>query len=688
MFQPVIDLLGYFMSLCYSWMANYGLAILLFTVIVKIIFLPLSIWQQKNSIKMVKIQPAVNRIKAQHLNDSVKAGEEQLALYKRAGYRPFVSLIPTLIQIPLIIGVISVVYNPLTYLLKIDAGTVQSLRTGLTTFLGTDKLGLVWQVEAIRLLESGELTAANLAGVPVEEVLAALRSFDRMFLGCDLLRTPNLSSGLILYPIMAIASTWLLCVLQNRSNVLQREQEGFGRWGTSLIMIFLAVYLSFAVPAAAVLYWTAGNLLSIAVMYLMNAVIDPRKHIDYPALEKSKEVLAEAQKHKKTKKELKKEAQHSKADYKRFLESTPEKKDLVFYSVRGGFYKYFSDTIEYILDHSDYTIHYITSDAGDEVFLKASDRFLPYYIAGNDLIVLFMKISAKIMVMTMPDLQQFYLKRSIVDKDIDYVYMFHYPLSTTMVLRKGALDYYDTIMCVGEFQFAEIRETEKLYGLPEKKLVASGYGFLEQLQRAYDSSEHQEHETPEVLIAPSWNEGNILDSCIYDLLDGLLGKGFKVTVRPHPEYMRRYGSRMQEIQNSYQRYDGGDLYFETDFSSSNSLFESDLVISDWSGAAYEFAFVTKRPVLLIDTPMKVNNPEYDRLPVEPLEITLRDQVGKRLAPSDVRNAAGTVRFLLEQKEVYQKTITEIRDRTIAHFGECGSVTGRYLIEELAAKEGN
>ena len=119
MFQSVIDLLGRLMELCYSTSGSYGLAILIFTVAVKIAFVPLSVWQQRNSRKMVKIQPEVNQIKAQYINDSAKAGEEQLALYKRAGYRPLVGLIPTLIQIPLIIGVISVVYNPLHYLLHI-----------------------------------------------------------------------------------------------------------------------------------------------------------------------------------------------------------------------------------------------------------------------------------------------------------------------------------------------------------------------------------------------------------------------------------------------------------------------------------------------------------------------------------------------------------------------------------------
>lgn len=65
-----------------------------------------------------------------------------------------------------------------------------------------------------------------------------------------------------------------------------------------------------------------------------------------------------------------------------------------------------------------------------------------------------------------------------------------------------------------------------------------GYGFLETLQERYDASEKRTDGTPKILIAPSWQEDNILDSCIDNLLDALLGKGYNVVVRPHPEYKK------------------------------------------------------------------------------------------------------------------------------------------------------
>ncbi len=684
MFQPVIDLLGWLMEACYAFSGSYGIAILLFTVLVKVIFLPLSVWQQKNSIKMVKIQPQVNQIKAQYINDSAKAGEEQLALYKKAGYRPLVGLIPTLIQIPLILGVISVVYQPLTYLLRIDAASVEALRAGLAAFLGTDKLGLAWQVQAVQLLERGELTAAAAAaGAPTEAILAALHGFQRTFLGCDLLQTPGLHGAILAYPALAIASTWLLCALQNRSNVLQREQEGFGRWGTSLLMIVLAAYLSFAVPAAAVLYWTAGNLLSIAVMYLMNAVIDPRRHIDYAALEQSKKVLAEAEKHKKTKKEIKEDARHSKEDYKRFFAQGSGKKELVFYSVRGGFYRYYKGLIEHILSDSDIVIHYVTSDAHDEIFSMQGERLRAYYIDGNDLIYWFMKLDADVMVMTMPELEKYYYKRSLVRKDIEYIYVFHAMVSTHMIYRTGAFDHYDTIFCVGPHHVREIRETERLYDLPEKRLIEFGYPMLDDLIESYRQSAAQKNDAFQVLIAPSHHDGNIMDSCLDALLKTLQGHGWRIVVRPHPQYVKRNPGRITELRQQYA--DAKEIVWETDFSTNESQYRSDVMITDWSGISMEFSFATLKPCIYIDTPMKVLNPDWEKYQNRPALLELRNKIGVSFSMEDVDKVGDAIGEIQQGKILNREAISQIVEEYVYHVGEHGKSGAAYIIGRIAQK---
>ena len=98
----LINILGLIMRFLYNLFGNYGIAIILFTLFSKIVLLPMSIWVQKNSIKMVKMQPDVNKIKINYFGDKDRIAEEQDKLYKKEKYNAFASLIPLIIQILLL----------------------------------------------------------------------------------------------------------------------------------------------------------------------------------------------------------------------------------------------------------------------------------------------------------------------------------------------------------------------------------------------------------------------------------------------------------------------------------------------------------------------------------------------------------------------------------------------------------
>ncbi len=93
------------MKWCWELLHNYGLAIILFTVLTKIIMLPLSVWVHKNSIKIVKIQPEVNFLKVRYFGDRERIAEEEAKLHKREKYNPLISIIPLAIQIILLFAV-------------------------------------------------------------------------------------------------------------------------------------------------------------------------------------------------------------------------------------------------------------------------------------------------------------------------------------------------------------------------------------------------------------------------------------------------------------------------------------------------------------------------------------------------------------------------------------------------------
>ena len=100
---------GYLMKWCWQIVGNYGWAIVLFTLATKIVLLPFSVWVHKNSINMVKIQPAVNFLKANHYGDMDTFADEQAKLFKKENYHPLLSLIPLVLQIILLLGVVQTV---------------------------------------------------------------------------------------------------------------------------------------------------------------------------------------------------------------------------------------------------------------------------------------------------------------------------------------------------------------------------------------------------------------------------------------------------------------------------------------------------------------------------------------------------------------------------------------------------
>ena len=488
----------------------------------------------------------------------------------------------------------------------------------------------------------------------------------------------------LLMPLGAGLAALLLGLGQNRLNPLQREQSAAEQWMSNGFSIAISLFLGAFVPLGVGIYWISSNLLSILQQVVLNRVIRPEKYIDYALLAQSKQELAalDSLRAGGSKEDRKRE----KADYKRFFSIA--NKHLVFYSEKSGFYKYFSDVMDYLLEKSNVVIHYVTSDPADQIFAIAEKepRIKPYYIGENRLITLMMKMDADIVVMTVPDLENYHLKRSYLRKDIEYIYMFHYPLSTHMVLQTGALDHYDTIFCVGDFQFDEIRAAERVYGLPEKKLISAGYGQLEQLHRSYQAMPQVTRQRPKILIAPSWQPDNILDSCIDPMLEQLLGKGYEVVVRPHPEYVKRFQPRMDQLVHRYQDRKADGLRFELDFSGNSSIFDSDALITDWSGTAYEFSFVTLKPAIFIDTKPKINNPEYEKLGIPPLEFTLRSQVGIQIDPKNMDTLEQQLRQLLESKDQYAQKILSLRETYIANFGQSGQVGGRYILSQLKARQ--
>lgn len=689
--------LGELMYLCYKFISNYAVAIILFTLITKIILLPVSIWLQKNSVKIVRITPEINRIKAKYFGDRDTIAEKTAEVYKIEKYNPFSSIIPLLVQIILLMGLVQVIYNPLTFIFKVDSKPSNEIvnTIGKDEGLDLDESSVQMQVvDAIKKKDYSEKLdkIGQKYDIEMDELTSDIKKSNMSLCGKSLALIPADSKGItLLVPILAALAAWFLCVMQNILNPLQAEQGNANKYGTMIFSVGLSLFLAFFVPIGVGIYWIWSNIFSVLQQVLLNVVINPKKYIDYEALEDSKKELEElSQIGGKKKKLFEKDpyAKKEKADYKRFFSVI--NKHLVVYAEGNGYYKYFKDIVEYILEHSNVTIHYITSDPEDNIFNLAekNDKIRAYYISEKKLITLMMKLECDIFLTSTPDLENFHLKRSYIQKDIEYIFTNHAMNSDNLTLRTHALDHFDTIFCTGPHVVAEQRAIEKLYNLPEKKLVETGYTLLDNMKKDYDMMEKKENDVKTVLIAPSWQKDNIMDSCLDELLDSILKKGYKVIVRPHPQYVRIYKEKIANIEAKFQQKYGEKFNFEKDFSSNKTVYTADVLVTDWSSIAYEFSFTTYKPTLYINTPMKIMNPEYDKIDVVPFDIKVREELGAELDLDRVEHAGELVENLIEDTSQYYNDIAKLKEESFYGLGEAAKLSGDYILQSLKEKISN
>jgi len=202
-------------------------------------------------------------------------------------------------------------------------------------------------------------------------------------------------------------------------------------------------------------------------------------------------------------------------------------------------------------------------------------------------------------------------------------------------------------------------------------------------------AERKTHKTEgrrEILIAPTWNEDNILDSCIDTMLENLLSDEYHITVRPHPEYVKRYASRMNETVEKWRDRVGEGLTFELDFSSNKSIYSSDLMITDWSGISFEFSFATKRPTLFVNTKMKVLNENWQKIDCTPIEITLRDEIGVSIEKHDVSNIASIVKDMFARAGEHEQRIEQALNAAVYNVGNSDPVGAEWILGKLIEKQ--
>lgn len=365
-------------------------------------------------------------------------------------------------------------------------------------------------------------------------------------------------------------------------------------------------------------------------------------------------------------------------------------RNIVIYSESGQDWHYFEPLISVLNDELSHKVTYVTSDPNDTGLTHRHELFKAIHIPEGIVLTLHFNFQkADVVVMTMMDLNNFQLKKSI--SKVHYIYLFHSLGSTHMVDHANSYDAYDSLFCVGPHHVAELRKRESMQSLQPRNLFEYGHPRLENLlvvSMSYQMSATlaDASDTTTVMIAPTWGDQSIFNTCGDELTGVLLNAGYRVILRPHYTTLKMTPEVMDSLREKYGSHDN--FEYQDRMGESDSLFRSDILISDWSAMAIEYALGLEKPVLFVDLPRRIRNPDWKALDIEPQEAAFRQLAGDIISPQNLDEVPQKIDQLLQGQESFRQRMQKLRSQMVFNIGnsvQAGASEIVRLADEIATQ---
>ena len=293
-------------------------------------------------------------------------------------------------------------------------------------------------------------------------------------------------------------------------------------------------------------------------------------------------------------------------------------------------------------------------------------------------------LRADIVLSTTPGLDVYQWKRS---KDVKYYVHIPHAAGGLTMYRMFGLDYYDAVLYSGDFQAEDIRALEKLRNLPAKELVEAGIPYMDEMAKAYESAEPiGEHERT-VLLAPTWGPSALFAVSGGKIIEHLLNTGYHIIVRPHPQSFTSEKEMLNKLMAEYPESE--QLEWNSDTDNFNVLHRADILVSDFSGVFYDFAFIHNKPIIYTD--VNFNLDVYDAWWIQDRPLWLYSalpRIGCKLTPDNMSNIKELIDECLTD-EYYAEGRQAAKNETWANIGRGAEIVTDYLInkqKELSDKE--
>lgn len=297
------NIFGYILNFVYNIVQNYGLAIIIFSVLIKILMIPISIKQQKTMKKSTKIQAKMKEIQFKYKNNPEKLNQETMELYKKENMSPFSGCLSAIVQIILLFSVFYLVRSPLTYMKKIDTNVINKYSKIIKEYQLSEnsqypEIDVIREIDNIKKLKDNENIVQSendgkteLSEIKDEELENLSINMD--FLGLNLAQVPTKSSDWkayiipILYVLVSIISMKIINPTNSKKKTLEEnkdeksltkpeeEFDPMAQMNKNMNMMFPVMYLAVALiaPLGLALYWLINSLLMIIERLALNKLL-------------------------------------------------------------------------------------------------------------------------------------------------------------------------------------------------------------------------------------------------------------------------------------------------------------------------------------------------------------------------------------------------------------------------------
>lgn len=293
----IANLFGYLLNFLYNLFNNYGIAIIVFTILLRIILIPITVSQQKSMKKNAKVQEKMKEIQKKYKNNPEKLNQETIELYKREKVSPFSGCLSSIIQIILIISVFWLVSKPLTYMKKVDSNKVNEYIEQIKTEEGKTSAYPEIQVIQTKSAEDSEVT------------------INMDFLGLDLSKVPNQNlKDITVYiiPVLYVITSFVSIKMTNNMQDKAKEKKKADKEkkaaenkendeekaliseeeakseeaieamqdmtkSMNYMIPIMSITIAFIAPLGLALYWLVSNIAMIIERIIINKISENKK---------------------------------------------------------------------------------------------------------------------------------------------------------------------------------------------------------------------------------------------------------------------------------------------------------------------------------------------------------------------------------------------------------------------------